>query len=524
LKQQETIMPTLKLALIHSAARHKQPDYNREHLLALFHRAGESGAHVVVAPEMAISGYSFTSRHDIAPYTETITGPTLTSLAKLARSFGLYACIGLAEHDPNTGIFYNSACTLGPDGTLIGCYRKINAECRWACPGDPRQDNTFVTPWGRVGVLICSDFYHSLMPRVTALRGADLVLTPANWPPSGLDPREIWQARALENGFHVAACNRTGMDLVMDCSQASSAVYDHYGTPLLDVSHPDSQVHFVDLPLNANHQLDSAPRLHRLMTRGQTDFHDCYLNLAAINDLTTFHRLPEPGDLHISCPVPNAGQHPIATLEMLALQGVPPSVLYILPAWNYSDANLDRIHALCASGGHQVALCRSDNVDSSMFWFAGAEQPRHWQNSARKQDTHSLPFLDCGPARVLLASPLALRHPETLLAAAKQGCDLAVISSQTLTSEDRLLAGIRTIENLAVTVCAGQGAGIWMTPEGHQRWEEILAGPGETCRYRLDTARTRKKRFQDRIDFEQLLASGVVGDSIHTSAIIAQQT
>ncbi|MBM9535832.1 carbon-nitrogen hydrolase family protein [Desulfobulbus alkaliphilus] len=501
-------MPTLKLALIHSTARHKQPDHNREHLLSLFRRAGESGAQVVVAPELAISGYSFTSRHDIAPYTETTTGPTLTSLAELARSFGFYACIGLAERDPKSGIFFNSAFILGPDGTLICRYRKINAECRWACPGDPRQDNTFGTPWGRVGVLICYDCYHSLMPRVTALRGANLVLSPANWPPSGLDPREIWRARALENGFHLAACNRTGMDLVMDCRQAPSAVFDHHGTPLLDACHPDSQVLLVDLPLNQDHQLDSSPRLHRLATRCRSDIHDCYLNLAAITDLTAFHQLPEPGDLHIICPVPRAGQHPLASLDEFTAQVPPSASLYVLPAWNYTDAHLDRIHAFCTPSGRRVALRRGLGMDSSIFWFAGADQPQQWRHdNAPLKDTAALPWLDCGPARVLLAPPLALRHPETLLAAAKQGCDLAVINSQTLTNEDQLLAGVRTIENLAVTVCTGQGAGIWMTPDGHQRWEEILAAPGETCRYRLDTARTRKKRFQDRIDFEQLLAT-----------------
>lgn len=502
-------MPTLKLALIHSIARHKQPDYNREHLLSLFHRAGESGAQVVVAPELSISGYSFSSRRDIAPYTETAEGPTLTALAELARSFGFYACIGLAEHDPDSGIFFNSAFVLGPNGAVICCYRKINAECRWACPGNPRSDNTFATPWGRFGVLICSDTYHSLMPRVTALRGADLVLTPANWPPSGLDPREIWRARALENGYHVAACNRTGMDLVMDCRQAPSAVFDPCGATLLDSCHPDSQVLLVDLPLNEKHRLDSSLRLHRLSARCRFDIHDCYLNLAAVSDLTAFHRLPLPGDLHITCPVPRAGEHPITPLEVLARHANPPDPLYVLPAWNYTDADLDRVHALCVAGGQRVALCRLHDTGSTQFWFAGTETPRQWRHGATTGgETMTLPSLDCGPARVLLAPTGTLNHPEAILAAAKQGCDLAVISAPVLTCEDRLLAGARTIDNLAVAVCAGQGAGIWMTPTGHQRWEEILAAPGETCSYRLDTTRTRKKKFQDRIDFEQLLTPG----------------
>jgi Predicted amidohydrolase len=64
-------MSFLKLALIHSAAEHKQTARNRDRLLDLFRQAGEAGAQLVVAPEMAVSGYSFDNRQDIAPYTET---------------------------------------------------------------------------------------------------------------------------------------------------------------------------------------------------------------------------------------------------------------------------------------------------------------------------------------------------------------------------------------------------------------------------------------------------------------------
>lgn len=48
-------------------------------------------------------------------------------------------------------------------------------------------------------------------------------------------------------------------------------------------------------------------------------------------------------------------------------------------------------------------------------------------------------------------------------------------------------------------------SGIWITPEGHQRWDQVSAGHGETCSYAMDTTRTRTKRFQDRIDLKVLL-------------------
>ncbi|MDD2467087.1 MAG: hypothetical protein PHI97_24095 [Desulfobulbus sp.] len=87
-----------------------------------------------------------------------------------------------------------------------------------------------------------------------------------------------------------------------------------------------------------------------------------------------------------------------------------------------------------------------------------------------------------------------------------------------------LLAGARTIEQTAVAVSSPQGAGIWMTAEGHQRWGEVLAQTGTYCTTVLDSGKTRVKRFQDRIDYrtlfqeprrgtnEQILVRGVHAD------------
>ncbi len=504
-------MPSLKLALIHSTVDHKQPETNRENLLTLFRQAGEKGAQLVVGPELSLSGYSFSSRRDIAPYAETATGPTLTALADLARTYGFFACVGLAERAPQSGIFYNSAFVVGPTGEIVCRYRKINAECRWACSGDPREDNTFDTPWGRVGVLICSDSYHSLMPRVTALRGANLLLVLANWPPSGLDPLEIWRARGLENGFYVAACNRTGRDLIMDCRQAPSAVFNGHGTLLLNETTRKSKIIRTNLPLNGDNRLKSGQRIRRMAARQWAGMHDCCLNLSGITDLTSFLQLPSPGPLLIRCRAAGEQEQATGALET-AIKDREGEVdtLHILPALPYNDTALDTIRALCSTSGQKVALCRETLLGLSFFWFDGAHAPQHilWSTDP-KGVPDRLPHFDCGPARVLFAPFASLSHPETALAAAKQGCDLALACERSFSDDDRLLAGARTIDNLAIAVCSPEGAGIWMTPEGHQRWEEILAAPGESCRYLLDTNRTRKKRFQDRIDFETLL-HGVV--------------
>jgi hypothetical protein len=188
-----------------------------------------------------------------------------------------------------------------------------------------------------------------------------------------------------------------------------------------------------------------------------------------------------------------------------------PNVLHVLPARKYLDSDLFAVQHYCAATGQKVIFCRDSDSGSALCWFDGETPPQSmpWDIQHGVGST-SFPSFDCGPARLHIAPIKALYHPEMVLASAKQGCDLAIIFSDSFAESLRLLGGARTIDNVAVAVCSPEGAGIWMTPEGHQRWEEVVAGPGESCRFLLDTNRTRKKRFQDRIDFDTLL-HGAVG-------------
>ena len=500
-------MKPLKSALIHFRVKHKQPEENRRRFAELVTEAAAQDAEIVIGPEMAVSGYSFDNRSDIAPYAETENGPTMTVLADAARKHGIHICIGIAEKDVRTGILYNSAFVLGSDGNLLCRYRKINAESRWACSGDPKQDNTFETPWGRMGVLICSDSYHGLMPRVTALRGADLLMVPSNWPPSDFDPRELWRARAMENGFYLAACNRTGIDLTMDCREAASCVFDPWGRMLVDGEDEDSKIVFTDLPLTPAGRLDDEQRLRRMANRQPQYYGDCCLNLQMIRDPTGFLNLPAPGALNMNCIVPDGSEHPVDALKStVSGNGSETGGLFLLPSFAYSDTAVHEIEQVVESRNICVVTRNSVPTGHRYYAFQGKDDVRQWSLPDRPQDDDAnYPRIDFGTARLLLIPFAALAHPETAVAGAKQGCDMALASEGRLSPEHRLLAGARSIENLSVAVCASNEAGIWITPSGHRRWEEVSAKQGEICRYTLDTWRMRKKRFQDRIDFETLL-------------------
>jgi hypothetical protein len=319
-------MPELNIALAHLVVEHGCPERNLDELLRLFNEAADEGAQIAVGPEMSFSGYCFESREEITPFVQETLEPAGTALGKLAKERGIYLVAGWAERDPATGIFYNSAFVFSPDRALAKRYRKISAESRWACPGPAAQDNVFDTPWGHMGLLICSDTYYGLPTRVTAIKGADPIFVPANWPPGGLDPCELWRQRDREKSW------------------------------------------------------------------------------------------PRPG--------------------------------------------------------------------------AADDFPR----------------VDFGPARILLASLGDLIHPELALAAAKWGCDFAVASESHMDEERAARVALRPIEQLAVAACVKNGAAIGLIPQGHQPGRGAVSFTERPCSHELDTGETRRKKFQDRIDYEALFS------------------
>ncbi len=491
---------TLKLHLIHFNVLYRQNEQNKTNLLNLIRQAAEDGADIIVTPEMALSGYSFTSRADIRPHVEQEDGDFVQAVEGLAGEFGCYVCVGLAARDRDTGAFFNSAFVAGPDG-MVCRYRKINGESRWACPGEATQDNVFNTPWGRVGVLICSDSYFELLPRATVLRGADLLLIPANWPPSGLDPLELWQTRALENGIHIAACNRTGQDKSMDCRTCQSALFSPDGEVLAHTAGPQSTVMVTEIALPQG-KLPNRRRRARLAARHPRHYHDIYRSLSGIKDLTCFLELPQPGKVALHCLACGPQAQSSTQITALLEEEKRPGAIWLLPDGDYDGTQCDRLAEIAAGKGLYILCSRQADL---WLLFTPEGKQRTWQRSSL-DDGQGIVQADIGPARLALVSGAVFAQPELAVGLSKQGCDLIVASETRLHERTRLLAGARTINHLATAVCATNGAGIWMRPEGHQRWHEELAGPGERCTFVLDTNLTRQKRFQDRVDFERLLS------------------
>jgi len=489
------VSETVRIAVIHMDIAHGAPERNRAMLVSLAHEAANGGAQIIVAPELAISGYSFAGREAVADYVEELEGQTFQALSAVAAERAVYCCAGFAETD-RIGIYHNSAMAVGPNGQLVAHHRKRVCEKRWAAPGSGG-GSVFDTPWGRVGMLICADTYYGILARSLALQGAELALVLANWPAGALDPRDIWRARCLENGFGLVAANRTGQDLTMDCRNAPCFALTPEGRVLLNETAPDTRIHLIDYPLAEGRfcrkRVDSI-----LSGRSPTDYADISLDMNGMEDVSTLWGLPQPGTLNICALTRQDGEDPLDGLRNQVMKCAEPTVI-VMPG----GAPLS-VHCLqSAIGFHPVMVC-------AQVLFPGEQHPClalvAERQIMRLPDNENSIQIDFGPARVALVAPDALRHPEQSLALSKRGCDLLVTSSGHLDDDDRLVMGIKCIDRVAVAMAADNGAAVYLPPDGHSCWQVAgCGGGGSFCSLTVDTARLRKKHFMDRVDMGLLL-------------------
>jgi 5-aminopentanamidase len=175
-------------------------------------RAAVSGGcpDLLVLPEFFATGYQFVSRDEVAELAEPIpNGETTEFLLTLSREHGSYIVAGLPEKSGD--IFYNSAVLTGPEG-LVGLYRKTHLffeENLFFAPGDTGF-RVWDTKIGRIGVMICFDWFFPESSRTLALKGAEVIAHPSNlvlpYCPQSMP------VRSLENRVFAVTANRTGTE------------------------------------------------------------------------------------------------------------------------------------------------------------------------------------------------------------------------------------------------------------------------------------------------------------------------
>ncbi len=184
-----------------------RPEHNLDALAAAV--AG-SQADLIVAPELALSGYLFTSREEVEQMAEEIPGPATERLTDAAARANCHLVVGMAERSAER--LFNSAALIGPLG-VVGVYRKVHLfdeEKLYFAPGD-RGFPLFDIQGVKVGLLVCFDHFFPEAARTLALQGAQIICHPSNLvlPEYG---QLTTRVRSIENRVFWILANRYGTE------------------------------------------------------------------------------------------------------------------------------------------------------------------------------------------------------------------------------------------------------------------------------------------------------------------------
>ena len=213
----------VRLATVHHKPSGTSPRENCEEFAPLIAEAAKQKADLVVLGETVPTASANVKSLKIHETAEPIPGPSTDYFGELAKQYGLHIVVSLYERDRH--LVYNSAVLLGPDGKLIGKYRKVclpHGEVeKGIAPGHDYP--VFDTKFGKVGMMVCYDGFFPEVARELSNRGAEVIA----WPVWGCNP-QLAKARACEN--HVYIVSSTFME--PRHGWMLSAVFDQTGKPI----------------------------------------------------------------------------------------------------------------------------------------------------------------------------------------------------------------------------------------------------------------------------------------------------
>ena len=249
----------MKLALVQQhATRDKAANIQRG--LEAVDRAAALGAQVVCFAELAFEWFHPQRPADatMRSLSETLDGPLVQAFQARARQHGIVLVLNFFERD---GLeTYDCSPVIDANGIVLGMTRMVHIT-EYACfheqgyytPGDTGVP-VYDTKFGRIGVAICYDRHFPEYMRGLALAGADLVVVPqagtvGEWP-NGLYEAEM-RVAALQNGYHVALCNRVGREDCVDFS-GESFVCGPFGEMIAQAPQGEDHLLVTDVDLSGN--------------------------------------------------------------------------------------------------------------------------------------------------------------------------------------------------------------------------------------------------------------------------------
>jgi len=212
----------MKIALAQITPKLGDLDQNFRVHLDYIQKAKKKNVDLLIFPELSLTGYTLKDLvEEIAldPHTD----PLFKKLKDLSREISFV--VGFVE-EKEKGLFLNSAAFFS-QGKIAHIHRKIYLptygmfeELKFF--GQGKNFNTFPTPFGRAGLLICYDFLHISSSYLLFVGGSELIIAISAAPGRGFSDDDgyasarMWElmGEAVSRFFQsfVIYCNRVGFE------------------------------------------------------------------------------------------------------------------------------------------------------------------------------------------------------------------------------------------------------------------------------------------------------------------------
>lgn len=188
-----------------------------------------SGANLIAFQELFHTTYFCREiNRNYFDWAESIPGPATNRFCSLAKKLNTVILLPLFERKA-PGVYFNTMVVIEKDGSILGIYRKMHIpddpgfyEKYYFTPGD-LGFKVFQTSVGKIGTLICWDQWFPEAARLTAMKGADILVYPTaigTLPDESELEKEkfvdawktIQRSHAIANGCYVASVNRVGVE------------------------------------------------------------------------------------------------------------------------------------------------------------------------------------------------------------------------------------------------------------------------------------------------------------------------
>ena len=243
---------------------------NLEKHLKYIEEARQEGAELILFPELSLTGYVLQDLVPTVAHAPVASDPIFHELLEASQAIDVM--VGFVEEDERNRFYIAAAYLSG--GKVLHVHHKVYLptyglfdEGRFFAKGDSVR--AFDTRYGRVGMLICEDFWHASLPYLLWLDGADVFLFASASPGRGLpgelegnEPGRLDSSRWVDDitrayaglfTSFVAHANRVGFEDGLNF-WGGAAVFSPDGEPLVHGPQHQEALSYVELDLNQLHR------------------------------------------------------------------------------------------------------------------------------------------------------------------------------------------------------------------------------------------------------------------------------